>query len=105
MLTDLLNKAVTVAMLGFVVSSMLAMGSGLTIRQIIEPLRNARLVLLALLANFVLMPLGALALASSITPLQLDCWCLGAQPARRSCRSSPNLPRATSHFPLARWCF
>src|SRR5947207_1502883 len=62
MLMDLLNKAVTVAMLGFVVSSMLAMGSGLTIRQIIEPLRNARLVLLALLANFVLMPLGALAL-------------------------------------------
>ena len=37
MLMDLLNKAVTVAMLGFVVSSMLAMGSGLTIRQIIEP--------------------------------------------------------------------
>jgi BASS family bile acid:Na+ symporter len=63
MLMDLLNKAVTVAMLGFVVSSMMAMGSGLTIRQIIEPLRNARLVLLALLANFVLMPLAALALA------------------------------------------
>ncbi|MGB7773942.1 MAG: bile acid:sodium symporter, partial [Pseudolabrys sp.] len=63
MLMDLLNKAVPVAMLGFVVSSMLAMGLGLTIRQIIEPLRNARLVLLALLANFVLMPLGALALA------------------------------------------
>ena len=63
MLMDLLNKAVPVAMLGFVVSSMLAMGLGLTIRQIIEPLRNARLVLLALLANFVLMPLGALTLA------------------------------------------
>ncbi|MGO9234622.1 MAG: hypothetical protein ACLP4V_11310 [Methylocella sp.] len=63
MLMDLLNKAVTVAMLVFVVSSTLAMGSGFTIRQIIEPLRNARLVLLALLANFVLMPLGALALA------------------------------------------
>jgi bile acid:Na+ symporter, BASS family len=60
---DLLNKAVTVAMLAFVVSSMLAMGSGLTIQQIIEPLRNVRLVFLALLANFILMPLGALALA------------------------------------------
>ena len=35
---DLLNKGVTAATLGFVVSSMLAMGSGLTIRQIIEPL-------------------------------------------------------------------
>jgi bile acid:Na+ symporter, BASS family len=44
MLMDLLNKAATVAMLGFVVSSKLAMGLGLTVRQIIEPLRNARLV-------------------------------------------------------------
>ncbi len=63
MLMDLLNKATTAAMLSFVVSSMLAMGAGLTIRQIIEPLGNARLVAFALLANFVLMPLGAFALA------------------------------------------
>jgi bile acid:Na+ symporter, BASS family len=62
MLMDLLSKAATVAMLSFVVSSMLAMGTGLTVAQIIEPLRNARLLVLALLANFVLMPLGALAL-------------------------------------------
>ncbi len=63
MLMELLSKASTVAMLSFVVSSMLAMGAGLTIPQIAEPLRNARLVVLALLANFVVMPLGALALA------------------------------------------
>ena len=69
MLLELLSKASTVAMLSFVVSSMLAMGAGLTIPQIAEPLRNARLVVLALLANFVLMPLGAIALAKV---LQLD---------------------------------
>ena len=63
MLMELLSKAATVAMLSFVVTSMLAMGSGLTVSQISAPLRNARLVALALLANFVLMPLGALALA------------------------------------------
>jgi len=63
MLVELLSKAATVAMLTFVVSSMLAMGAGLTASQISQPLRNARLVMLALLANFVLMPLGALALA------------------------------------------
>jgi BASS family bile acid:Na+ symporter len=63
MLMELLSKAATVAMLSFVVSSMLAMGAGLTIPQIAEPLHNARLVVLALLANFVLMPLGAIALA------------------------------------------
>jgi BASS family bile acid:Na+ symporter len=62
MLIDLLSKAATVAMLSFVVSSMLAMGAGLTVSQISEPLRNARLVILALLANFVLMPLSAVVL-------------------------------------------
>jgi BASS family bile acid:Na+ symporter len=63
MLMELLSKASTVAMLSFVVSSMLAMGTGLTVSEISEPLRNTRLVTLALLANFVVMPLGALVLA------------------------------------------
>ncbi len=63
MLVELLSKVATVAMLSFVVSSMLAQGAGLTISQIFEPLRNLRIVVLALLANFVLMPLGAFALA------------------------------------------
>jgi BASS family bile acid:Na+ symporter len=66
MLMDLLSKAVTVAMLSFVVSSMLAMGVGLTVAQIIEPLRNPRLVVLSLLANFIVMPLVAFALAKAL---------------------------------------
>ena len=63
MLWEILQKASTVSMLSFVVSSMLAMGTGLTIEEIVESLRNRRLIIVALLANFVLMPLGALALA------------------------------------------
>src|SRR5437588_1139370 len=66
MLMELLNKAAIIAMLSFVVSSMLAMGAGLTATQIIQPLRNVRLVILALLANFVLMPAGAVALAKAL---------------------------------------
>ena len=42
-----------------IVCSMLAMGLGLTLTQIVQPLKNARLVILALLANFVLVPLLA----------------------------------------------
>src|SRR5262245_23431568 len=42
---------------------MLAMGLGLTVGQIVAPLRNFRLVVLSLLANFVLMPIAAIALA------------------------------------------
>lgn len=60
---EILSKAVPVAMLSFVVSSMLAVGVSLTIVQVLTPLRNPRLVSLALLANFVLMPLAALVIA------------------------------------------
>jgi len=50
----------------FVVSSMLAMGLSLTVGQIVEPLRNLRLVLLALVANFVIVPATAYLLAQVI---------------------------------------
>src|SRR5215472_9079510 len=60
---ELLSKVVPIAMLTFVVSSMLAVGASLTVGQILGPLRNRKLVCLALLANFLLMPLCALAIA------------------------------------------
>jgi BASS family bile acid:Na+ symporter len=53
-------------MLSFVVSSMLAMGTDLTVGEIVAPLRNPRLMIVALLANFVLMPFGALVLAKAL---------------------------------------
>lgn len=59
---ELLNKAASIAMLIFVTSSMLAVGLNLTVREVLAPLRNRKLVALALLANFVLMPLGAFAI-------------------------------------------
>jgi BASS family bile acid:Na+ symporter len=58
-----LQHAVPIATLVFVVSSMVAMGLGLTISEITAPLRNVRLVAMSLLANFVLMPAAALLLA------------------------------------------
>jgi BASS family bile acid:Na+ symporter len=78
---ELLSKAVPIAMLAFVVSSMLAVGLSLTIRQIVAPLRNGKLISLALLANFVLMPLGALAIARLLRldqPLGIALLLLGA---------------------------
>ena len=61
---ELIQKASSVAMIAFVLSSMVAMGLGLTVSQIIAPLRRARLIGLSLLANFVLMPVAALGLAA-----------------------------------------
>ena len=78
---ELLQKATSVAVLIFVLSSMLATGLGLTVSEIITPLRNARLVVLSVLANFVLMPLAALALAALFRldePLGVGLLLLGA---------------------------
>jgi len=58
-LTDFFEAIAKIAGLLFVVTSMLAMGLSLTMAQIIQPLKNVRLVILALLANFVLVPLLA----------------------------------------------
>ena len=56
---EILSKIVPIAMLSFVLSSMLSMGLSLTVGQILAPLRNYRLIVLGLLANFVLVPLAA----------------------------------------------
>lgn len=55
--SDILGVIVNLSALVFVVSSMLAMGLSLTIPAIIEPLKNLRLVILALVINFVAVPL------------------------------------------------
>lgn len=60
---DLKQMAVSIAMMTFVLSSMIGMGLGLRMNEIVAPLRNGRLVAQGLLANFVMMPLVALGLA------------------------------------------
>ena len=61
-LTDLLIRGSSVAVVVFVVSSTLGVGLSLAVGQILAPLKNARLVVLSLAANFVLAPLVALGL-------------------------------------------
>ncbi|HET9261769.1 MAG TPA: bile acid:sodium symporter [Vicinamibacterales bacterium] len=63
---DLKQAAISICMIAFVLSSMLAMGLGLRVSDIVAPLRNWRLVILALLANFVVMPFAALTLARTL---------------------------------------
>jgi BASS family bile acid:Na+ symporter len=75
-LTVLSNAAVLL----FVVTTMLAMGLSLTLAQILAPLHHLRLVLLALVANFVLTPLLALAVTHIIPlsePLKIGIVLLG----------------------------
>jgi len=87
-----LEKAVPIATLVFVVSSMLAMGLGLKVPQVTAPLRNLRLVLLSVLANFVVMPAGAVLLVRVLRleePLGVGLLLLGAA------AGAPFLPKLT----------
>jgi predicted Na+-dependent transporter len=56
MLNEILTTIASLALNLFVITSMLAMGMSLTVKQILDPLRNVRLVLLALVGNFILVP-------------------------------------------------
>ena len=68
-LNDFLSAIAGISGLLFVVTSMLAMSLSLSAQQMTQPLKNVRLVLLALLANFVLVPLLAYVLIRLI-PLE-----------------------------------
>jgi len=55
-MTEILSVVVKLSALVFVVASMMAMGLSLTIPQIVQPLKNVKLLILALVANFILLP-------------------------------------------------
>jgi BASS family bile acid:Na+ symporter len=72
-LTQSLRLLVKVSIIGFVVGHLLALGMRLTVEEIIAPLRRRRLVVLALVANFVLGPIFAYLsarLISVVIPLE-----------------------------------
>src|ERR671912_624078 len=60
---DLKQTAISLTMMTFVLSSMIGMGLGLRLNEIVDPLRSWRLVAQGLLANFVVMPLAAIGIA------------------------------------------
>ena len=71
MLSEILEVVTQVGMLLFVVGGMAAMGLGLTVSRIATPLRDVRMVLLLLLANFVVVPAAAIA-AARLLPMEQD---------------------------------
>jgi BASS family bile acid:Na+ symporter len=79
-LNDFFSAIAGISGLLFVVTSMLAMSLSLSVQQMTQPLKNARLVILALLANFVLVPLLAYVITKVIPleqPLQIGVILLG----------------------------
>lgn len=62
-----LGTIVLVSVLLFVVSSMLAMGLSLTMGEVIEPLRDIRLLAIALAVNFIAVPLVAVLIGNLLS--------------------------------------
>jgi bile acid:Na+ symporter, BASS family len=56
---EILNTLYSLMGLTFVLGTIVSMGLGLTMAQITKPLRNVRFVIMALLANFVVVPIAA----------------------------------------------
>ncbi|MFV2063190.1 MAG: bile acid:sodium symporter family protein [Chloroflexota bacterium] len=102
MIGETLLLVTQVGMLTFVVASMAAMGLGLTIKRIVEPLRDVRMVVLLLAANFVAVPLIGIG-ATRILPM--DEAAAAAVIIIASCAGAPFLPKlaqlAKSDLPLS----
>jgi BASS family bile acid:Na+ symporter len=65
-MTETLATIANLAILTFVLASMVSMGLSLTTTQVLEPLKNLGLVAQALIANFVLAPLAAWGIAELV---------------------------------------
>ena len=63
LVTEFFATVARISVFVFLVSSMSEIGLGLRLQQIVSPLRNARLVVFALFANFIIAPLLALGIA------------------------------------------
>ncbi|MFO7663288.1 MAG: bile acid:sodium symporter, partial [Chloroflexota bacterium] len=70
-LNQITQVIANIGILTFVIASMAALGLSLTVGQIVQPLRNGRLVAMALLANFVLTPALAFAI-KAVVPMDED---------------------------------
>src|SRR5262245_15716648 len=80
---ELLTSIARWAMVAFLLASMLDLGLGLSFGQIVAPLRNVWLVILALLANFVVAPLLAVGIAKLLRldqPFAIGLLLLGLAP-------------------------
>ncbi len=62
-MNEFLSHALTPVILTYVVSGMLALGLSQTVKQIIEPLKNVRITISAIVASYIILPLLAASIA------------------------------------------
>src|SRR5574342_548397 len=62
-MSEFLSRALTPVILIYVISGMLALGLSQTVKQIIEPLKNVRITISAIVASYIILPLIATSIA------------------------------------------
>ena len=90
--------------LAFVITSMFGLGLGLTVGDILAPLKNARLVLLSLVANFLVVPAAAWALTRvlSLAPdLRIGLILMSAVAGAPLALKAAQLARGDVHFAVS----
>jgi BASS family bile acid:Na+ symporter len=91
MINPTLATIAQVSVLAYVVAGMTAMGLTLTVKGIVRPLRDARLVLGVLVANFVVVP--------AVAVLATRCWGWTTPPPQpSSCSAAPLGHRSSPHW-------
>ena len=80
-MTEILETLAMLSVLVFVIGSMASMGLSLKMPQIMAPLKNGKLVIFALVANFILVPIVAM-LITAIIHHRLDEYAIGEAEAQ-----------------------
>lgn len=96
-MASVLETGIHIALPGFIVGHMLALGMRLTVGEIAAPLKRGRLVALALVANFVVCPVLAILAGRAISlAIPLDPGYVLALSILGGCAGSPMIPKWVS---------
>jgi BASS family bile acid:Na+ symporter len=100
-MNELLQSISRWAMLAFLLASMLEVGLSLTVKEVLAPLKNVRLVVLSLVANFLVVPLLAFAIGKVVRleqPFAIGLLLLGLAPGAPFIPKVVQLARANLAF-------
>ena len=100
-MTEVLLVVIRAAMVAFLLAGMLELGLSLTFAQVLQPLRNVRLFLVSLAANFIIGPLLAFGIAKILRldpPFAIGLLLLGLAPGAPFIPKVVQLARGNSAF-------
>jgi bile acid:Na+ symporter, BASS family len=102
--SDIVASLTSAFTLAFVITSMFGLGLGLTVGDIVSPLKNARLVFLSLVANFLIVPAAAWAITRVLSldaDLRIGLILMSAVAGAPLALKAAELARGDMHFAVS----